>query len=308
MSPPADDHERLSKQEDDSKSDSHEEMSSEGELPRDDVPELHSEEDEEEADTREMQDAARRAMQGSFLPIMAILETQLADKPDPNMTIDADQGLVLLHSAAFYGKIKPVRALIEKYHADATMPDYRGQTPLHIATVSGNLEVAVYLADKLKKKEAINVRDNSLMTPLMNCIISNNEHAFIYLYFKARSSLNNVDMNGNTLLHLAAEHNATNIALILRHLYNVEVKEEVHNNSLSKLRILQRQSIQLHQHGSPNKNEDPLSPDASAKKGGLSLQLTKVEDDIINDDLISDMESEAGDTELFATSYFGVNH
>ena len=65
----------------------------------------------------------------------------------------------------------------------------------------------------------------------------------------------------------------------------------------------------MHQHGSPNKNEDPVSPDASAKKGGLSLQLTKVEDDdIINDDLISDMESEAGDTELFATSYFGVNH
>ena len=76
MSPPADDHERLSKQEDDSRSDSHEEASSEGDLPRDDVPELHSdEEDEEEADTREMQDPARRAMQGSFLPIMAILET-----------------------------------------------------------------------------------------------------------------------------------------------------------------------------------------------------------------------------------------
>ena len=92
------------------------------------MPELLSdgEEEEEEADTREMQDPARRAMQGSFLPVIAILETQLGHNLDSNMTIDADQGLVLLHSAAFYGKIKPVRALIEKYHADASMPDYRG--------------------------------------------------------------------------------------------------------------------------------------------------------------------------------------
>lgn len=126
MSPPADDHERLSKQENEDDSDSREDaISSEGELPREDVPELISEE-EEEADTREMQDPARRAMQGSFLPMIAILETQIGDKVDPNMTIDADQGLVLLHSAAFYGKIKPVRALVEKFRADASIADYRG--------------------------------------------------------------------------------------------------------------------------------------------------------------------------------------
>ena len=113
MSPPADDHERLSKQDNENDSDSPDDaLSSEGELPRDDVPELFSDE-EEEADTREMQDPARRAMQGSFLPIIAILETQVSQKLDPNMTIDTEQGLVLLHSAAFYGKIKPVRALIE---------------------------------------------------------------------------------------------------------------------------------------------------------------------------------------------------
>ena len=70
----------------------------------------------------------------------------------------------------------------------------------------------------------------------MNCIISNSDHAFIYLYFKCKSSLNSVDMDGNTLLHLAAEHNATNIALILKHLYKIEVKEEINNNQLDALR------------------------------------------------------------------------
>ena len=116
------------------------------------------------------------------------------------------------------------------------MPDYRGQTPLHIAAISGNLEVAVYLADSMDQK-SVDRLDNEAMTALMNCIVSNNEHAFIYLYFKGKSSrLNTLDLQGNTLLHLAAEHNATNIALILKHLHSIEVKEEINNTTLDKLK------------------------------------------------------------------------
>ena len=109
---------------------------------------------------------------------------------------------------------------------------------MHIAALSGNLEATIYLADKCSSED-INARDNSGMSPLMNCIISNSEHAFIYLYFKKKASLNSVDLNGNTLLHLAAEHGATNIALILKHLYNIEVKEEINNNSIDHIRRIQ---------------------------------------------------------------------
>ena len=72
MSPPAEDNERLSKHERDSNSDSRSGDSSSGELPGYEVPEVFSEE-EEELDTVEIQDASRRAMQGSFLPVIAIL-------------------------------------------------------------------------------------------------------------------------------------------------------------------------------------------------------------------------------------------
>lgn len=60
--------------------------------------------------------------------MMAILETQTNSEEalDPNLVIDSEQGLGVLHSAAFYGKIKPMRALMEKYNADGTMADYRG--------------------------------------------------------------------------------------------------------------------------------------------------------------------------------------
>lgn len=157
---------------------------------------------------------------------------------------------MLLHSAAYFGKIKPVRALVEKFNSSCKIQDYRGQTPLHIAALSGHIDVCVYLIDKLKKKD-IDAKDNSTMTALMNCILSNNEHAFVYLYFKGNCSLNHVDLNGNTLLHLAAEHNAVNIALILKHLYDIEVKEEVHNSSFEKIRKISQKSMELHQLGSP---------------------------------------------------------
>ncbi len=57
------------------------------------------------------------------------------------------------------------------------------------------------------------------MTPLMNTVANNNTAGFIYLYFAKNCSLDTVDVNGNTLLHLAAKSNAVGIAKILRHLH-----------------------------------------------------------------------------------------
>ena len=209
------------------------------------VPEVFSDEEQESSlSPEEMKDVVKRALQGSFLPIMAVLETQ-EENLDPDMVIDAERGLTLLHSAAYYGKIKPMRALVERFHADKRAQDYQGQTPLHIATLAGNLEACVYLTEKLRKHD-VQAKDYNLMTALMNCVVSNSEHAFIYLYFKGKSNLSHVDSNGNTLLHLAAEHNATNIARILKHLFEIEVKEEIFNSSIEKINQIRTHSIALH--------------------------------------------------------------
>ena len=312
ISPPADDDERLSKQ--DGLDETHEERSSsDGDLPGNDVPEiLSADEDEEIVNTKEIDDAARRAMQGSFMPIMAILETQLDQALDPNMTIDPDQGLVLLHSAAYYGKIKPMRSLIEKYHADVKMPDYRGQTPLHIAALTGNLEATVYLADRLGKA-ASQARDNNLTTPLMNCIVSNNEHAFIYLHFKLKCGLSDIDINGDTLLHLAAEHNAYNIASLLRHLQGAHTKESDHNSSLEKIQKIKQQAIELHLEGSPRNANISANNDTTMQAFSLQLNRTEIDDSVKAkpEDLRSEFESES-DTAMSSSvagsnSFFDVN-
>jgi ankyrin repeat protein len=58
------------------------------------------------------------------------------------------------------------------------------------------------------------------MTPLMNTVSSNHESSFVFLYFKENCDLKNLDLGGNTLLHLAAKSNSVNIARLLRHIYN----------------------------------------------------------------------------------------
>ena len=141
------------------------------------------------------------------------------------MLIDDDQGLTLLHSSAYYGKIKPMRTLVEHFGADVSYPDYRGQTPLHIATLTGNIETAIYLID-MKKQGLVEAKDNALMTALMNSVVACNDYVFIYLYFKFRCDTNTLDFNGNTLLHLAAQSNSMNIARLLRHLYKTDLKQD----------------------------------------------------------------------------------
>ena len=99
--------------------------------------------------------------------------------------------------------------------------DYRGQTPLHVATSSGEIGSMLYLTSALEgnEDEYREIKDNALMTPLMNTVVENNVPSFCHLYFKRKCGLNHVDIQGNTLMHMAAKSNSINIAKLLRHIY-----------------------------------------------------------------------------------------
>jgi hypothetical protein len=73
--------------------------------------------------------------------------------------------------------------------------DYRGQTPLHVATSSGELGATLYLSSCLDLIEGSREsKDNGLMTPLMNTVSTNNLPSFVYLFFKEHCHLNHVDI------------------------------------------------------------------------------------------------------------------
>lgn len=108
--------------------------------------------------------------------------------------MDLTQGLRLMHYACYFGKIKALKALIEIFKADINAIDYRGQTPLHVASVSGELGALIYVC--MRENSNKDAKDNALMTPLMNTVSSNHEASFVYLHFKESCDLRNVDLNG----------------------------------------------------------------------------------------------------------------
>jgi ankyrin repeat protein len=85
--------------------------------------------------------------------------------------------------------------------------------------------VEAYQRKGLRARELVEAKDNALMTALMNSVVNNNVAAFSYLFFGSQEErgfscgLNHVDINGNTILHLAAKNNALNIVKLLKHIY-----------------------------------------------------------------------------------------
>lgn len=184
-------------------------------------------------------DAVQRALQGSFLPYICLLASKNKNKntkvfAEPNKLVDESQGLTLLHSTSYFGNVKAMKCLVERFGADVNLADYRGQTPLHIAVLSGNLNSVVYLCENQALDSAVDIdsKDNALTTPLMNSVVTSNDHAFVYLLFKKGADPSSLDFNGQSLLHLAANSNATNIAYLLKHLYeDLQDKKSVSNYS-----------------------------------------------------------------------------
>ena len=130
-----------------------------------------------------------------------------------------------------------MKALCEEYEADITAIDYRGQTPLHVTTSCGELGAMLYMGGRLISTDRhvlLEAKDNALMTPLMNTIANSNVTGFIYLFFGEHCSLNNVDINGNTILHLAAKSNSINIVKLLHHVFIAGKKKDAYVNSLMK--------------------------------------------------------------------------
>mmetsp|Transcript_18213 Transcript_18213/g.17334 ORF Transcript_18213/g.17334 Transcript_18213/m.17334 type:complete len:138 (+) Transcript_18213:635-1048(+) len=89
---------------------------------------------------------------------------------------------------------------------------------MHVASTSGELGCVAYLCSRGDSCDK-EVKDNAMMTPLMNSVSFNQQEQFIYLYFAEGCELKSVDINGNILLHFAAKSNSIHIAKLLRHLF-----------------------------------------------------------------------------------------
>lgn len=106
-----------------------------------------------------------------------------------------------LHKCAENNNVRLARRLID-FGAKINEEDHQGDTPLVIAIIHQNNEIAEFFIEEGADIEKTTRISGS--SPLHLSILYNNEEVF-YLLIHARASLKTSDRQGQTALHLAAE-------------------------------------------------------------------------------------------------------
>jgi ankyrin repeat protein len=79
-----------------------------------------------------------------------------------------------------FGKIKALKAIVEKFNADVNQQDFYKLTMAHYAARTGELSILVYL----KNIANLDALDCFNYSPLHYAVMFNKVYPFIYLYFK----------------------------------------------------------------------------------------------------------------------------
>ncbi|KAI3868670.1 hypothetical protein MKX03_019902 [Papaver bracteatum] len=187
------------------------------------------------------------AMLGHVKFAEELLRLTLHDEQHPADVKDS-QGFTPLHLASVRGNVDMVRLLLNASVDACTVPDQDGRTPLHLAAMRNNVEVMEMLL--LRKPEAIyQVLVNRKETILHLCV---KHHTFKALkklveYLSRSPSdtttnlndtfVNSKDIDGNTILHLAAKTKQLKVIDYL--LENEYIGVEINALNKANLRALQ---------------------------------------------------------------------
>mmetsp|Transcript_25649 Transcript_25649/g.64396 ORF Transcript_25649/g.64396 Transcript_25649/m.64396 type:complete len:1380 (-) Transcript_25649:3237-7376(-) len=124
----------------------------------------------------------------------------------------------VLHVAAENGYADLIEFLVDKYHINPNPTDTAGRTPLHIAATFGHLNVLDVLA--VRAEVSISALTNVGESPI-HCLArahyENMNHLVEVLerFLQEGLSLNATTVNGDTPLHVAAQHQNSGFVLLL---------------------------------------------------------------------------------------------
>ena len=142
-------------------------------------------------------------------PLCSCLKCQLkVVQMEPNVNLRSENGLTLLHVAAFYGEPKMISILLNLNANVNTINNDDEYTPLHFAAARGHQHVLFLL---LHGKSDINAKTSKNQTPLHLAAMNGHEccvKALLYFaeHVKEKINLNVQDFNGNTPLHYSAQY------------------------------------------------------------------------------------------------------
>ncbi|KAI9770213.1 MAG: Ankyrin repeat domain-containing protein 44 [Geoglossum umbratile] len=135
-----------------------------------------------------------------------IVEELLQSKTDPNALVN---GLTPLHRAAELGNMNICSRLLREtdVHINAATANDEGSTPLHLATLSGQLLTIQLLLDP-DRRANIDSEDKASLRPLHQAAASGLVDA-VELLISRQAPIDSVDNEGKTALHVAAEGSHT---------------------------------------------------------------------------------------------------
>lgn len=153
----------------------------------------------------------------------------------------------------YHPNIEPIKLLIE-YGADPKLTTNDGLNLLHIACLSGNTIVVVYLIEKMNFD--INEKDNRGTTPIHWAVYANNEQSVEYL-IKKGAKLNVEDKSGITPLHMALMNSKTTVLGAL--LFNGAEENKLDGHSRSCIQYAKAMDIKQFFDLVKEKNGRPIS-------------------------------------------------
>ncbi len=146
---------------------------------------------------------------------LEIVQWLLSHSANPNVREDGN-GLIPLHSAAWFGHVEVSRLLLQ-YKVDNNPQDSDGETPLHLASSLGYVDVVLLL---LEHGADVNARDNSRNTPLHSAsngrgVSEGRLLEVACLLVDHGANLNAEDDEGKTAFQVASENGHHDIAKFL---------------------------------------------------------------------------------------------
>ncbi|KAJ7981447.1 Protein ACCELERATED CELL DEATH 6 [Quillaja saponaria] len=163
---------------------------------------------------------------GDSKPLIETMKLILEKGPAELITLRDEEGNTPLHFAAFTGDVDAVSMLLDKCDQCALERNNKGQLPIHVACENNCLNVVIRMLVRQEAQDPIDLLNKEGQNILHVATKNGKDKVVKYILRNQNleALLNDQDINGNTPLHLAAQNLHLDVLLSLTDERRINVK------------------------------------------------------------------------------------